>query len=189
MNEENQCCDACAVKTGEAKGSSLDRMVRRFWNGLCRWCFLNIWCRHCYRHVMRMLHRFNLHYAPPSMMSPRYGQRDHWCQWCGLRGHTWTHDPNAPLSPNIAVFGSGSLKDIQTLCNECDKLRKHNEILHAEIELLEKAVKFKPKLECSICNGNGFIDVEKYDRVEQEDCHWCGTTGIEPQLPMPEAAQ
>jgi hypothetical protein len=86
------------------------------------------------------------------------------------------------------VFGSGSLKDIQTLCNECDKLRKHNEILRAEIELLEKAVKFKPKRECSICKGNGFIDVEKYDRVEQEDCRWCGTTGIEPQPPMPEAA-
>ena len=100
MNEENQCCDACGVGTGEAKGSSLDRMVRRFWAGLCRWCFLNIWCRHCYRHVMRLLHRFNLHYAPPSMMSPQYGQRDHWCQWCGLRGHTWRHDPNAPLSPN-----------------------------------------------------------------------------------------
>lgn len=43
-----------------------------------------------------------------------------------------------------------------------------------------------PKRECSICKGNGFIDVEKYDRVEQEDCKWCGTTGIEPQPPMPE---
>ena len=30
MSEENQCCDACGVGTGEAKGSSLDRMVRRF---------------------------------------------------------------------------------------------------------------------------------------------------------------
>lgn len=28
MNEENQCCDACGVGTGEAKGSSLDRMAR-----------------------------------------------------------------------------------------------------------------------------------------------------------------
>ena len=41
------------------------------------------------------------------------------------------------------------------------------------------------KRECSICKGNGFLDVEKYDRVEQEDCRWCGTTGIEPQPPMP----
>ena len=83
----------CNQDAARAHGSSLQRLVRRFWAGLCRWCFLNIWCRHCYRHVMRLLHRFNLHYAPPSMMSPRYGQRDHWCQWCGLRGHTWTHDP------------------------------------------------------------------------------------------------
>ena len=30
MSEENQCCDACGVGTGEAKGSSLDRMGRRF---------------------------------------------------------------------------------------------------------------------------------------------------------------
>jgi len=37
-----------------------------------------------------------------------------------------------------------------------------------------------PERECSICKGNGFIDVEKHDRVEQEDCRWCGTTGIEP---------
>lgn len=94
------------VTTGEAPGGVSVRssgLVRRFWNGLCRWCFLKIWCRHCYRHVMRLLHCFNLHYAPPSMMSPRYGQRDHWCQWCGLRGHTWTHDPNAPLSPNVRI--------------------------------------------------------------------------------------
>jgi len=34
------------------------------------------------------------------------------------------------------VFGSGSLKDIQTLCNECDKLRKANEKLLAEVEKL-----------------------------------------------------
>jgi len=42
---------------------------------------------------MRVLHRFNLHYAPVSPMSPRYGKRDHWCRWCGLRGNTWTDGP------------------------------------------------------------------------------------------------
>ena len=31
------------------------------------------------------------------------------------------------------VFGSGSLKDIQTLCNECDKLRKGNASLRAAL--------------------------------------------------------
>lgn len=105
MSEENQCGDACAVGTGGARGFPHNRMVRKSWNGLCRWVFLNIWCRHCYRPVMRLLHRFNLHYAPPIMLSPHhgqeYGQRDHWCQWCGLRGQTWKHDQNAPLRPNI----------------------------------------------------------------------------------------
>lgn len=30
---------------------------------------------------------------------------------------------------------------------------------------------------CPICKGYGFIDIEKYDRVEQEDCKFCNTTG------------
>jgi len=34
------------------------------------------------------------------------------------------------------VFGSGSLKDIQTLCNECDRLRKVNDNLLSEVERL-----------------------------------------------------
>lgn len=59
--------------------------------------FHNMWCRTLYRPVMRLMHRFNLHYAPPSPMSPIYGERDHWCQWCGLRGKTWRVDPNAGL--------------------------------------------------------------------------------------------
>jgi hypothetical protein len=94
MNEENQGCAACAV------GTLVERTVRRFRSRLFRWVLLNIWYRHCYRPVMRLLHRFNLHYAPPDVINPKYGQRDHWCKWCGLRGHTWTHDPKTPLSPN-----------------------------------------------------------------------------------------
>lgn len=63
------------------------------------WMYLHIWCRYCYRSAMRLLHRFNLHYAPPSVLSPEYGIREHWCQWCGLRGKTFSYDPSAPLSP------------------------------------------------------------------------------------------
>lgn len=75
----------------EAGGGSPDRMAGRFWNRLCRWVFLYVWCRHCYRPVMRLLHRFNLHYAPP--MPRMHGDQPnfcihHWCQWCGLRGTT-----------------------------------------------------------------------------------------------------
>jgi len=64
-----------------------------------RWMFLNIWCSHLYRPAMRLLHRFNLHYAPPSPMSPKYGRQNHWCQWCGLHGMTWKYDPTEPLMP------------------------------------------------------------------------------------------
>jgi len=58
--------------------------------------------RHGYRHVQRLLHRFNLHYAPPrptldTPVDP--GVRDHWCQWCGLRGKTYHHTTIAPLDP------------------------------------------------------------------------------------------
>lgn len=41
-----------------------------------------------YRPVSRLMHRFNLHYAPPA--GPAHGDnyclQQHWCQWCGLRG-------------------------------------------------------------------------------------------------------
>jgi hypothetical protein len=94
--------ECCATATAKATNAErLGSWVKRHVGRLALWLYLNIWCRHGYRHVMRLLHRFNLHYAPPSPMSPIYGQRDHWCQWCGLRGHTWKLDPNAPLhSPN-----------------------------------------------------------------------------------------
>jgi hypothetical protein len=95
MEEENQCCGV--VVCGDEK-RSLNRVGRQLWNGICRWIFLYIWCRYCYRRVMRFIHRFNIHYAPPTIMSPKYGKRDHWCQWCGLRGNTWTHDPSKPLT-------------------------------------------------------------------------------------------
>jgi len=85
---------ACAAGPALARGT-LHLLVGR----ARRWVLLNVWCSHLYRPAMRLLHRFNLHYAPPSPMSPQYGKRDHWCQWCGLRGNTWTHDPDAPLMP------------------------------------------------------------------------------------------
>lgn len=83
MNEENQCCEAEAI--------SSPRKAERFWIGLRRWVFLNIWCRYLYRPTMRLLHCFNLHYAPPQGLmhgEKPDGHNHHWCQWCGLRGTT-----------------------------------------------------------------------------------------------------
>lgn len=61
------------------------------------WLYLNVWCRHLYRHSMRFLHRFDLHYAPPSPMDGKYGDHHHWCQWCGMRGKSWHPDPDASI--------------------------------------------------------------------------------------------
>lgn len=47
---------------------------------------------------MRISHKFNIHYAPPSEMSPQYGERHHWCQWCGLHGTTYKCDPDESLT-------------------------------------------------------------------------------------------
>lgn len=105
MNE-NQVCAAEQLSNWQRRSRCVQRLVGR----LRYWIFLNVWCRHLYRPTMRLLHRYNLHYAPASPLSPRYGKRDHWCQWCGLRGNTWTHDPDAPLSPNVRVSASGGDK-------------------------------------------------------------------------------
>lgn len=60
------------------------------------WIYLNVWCRFLYRPVSRIMHRFHLHYAPPSELISQRGRRDHWCQWCGLRGHTIVYSELPP---------------------------------------------------------------------------------------------
>jgi len=45
-----------------------------------------IYHRFLYRPLMRLLHRFNLHYAPPNCaLTNDAGWPLHWCQWCGMR--------------------------------------------------------------------------------------------------------
>lgn len=44
------------------------------WRGKIR-CFF-------YRNAMKLLHRFNLHYAPPIYPD---GEMLLWCKWCGFR--------------------------------------------------------------------------------------------------------
>lgn len=100
MNTETvQNCCACASEP--AKPRSLQRVVRRWvWEQI-----LTLFRCHLYRHVMRVAHRYNWHYAPPRglMEGEKYdGHKHHWCQWCGLRGDTldYEHFKDAPLSPN-----------------------------------------------------------------------------------------
>lgn len=49
-----------------------------------------LWARTGYRPTQRLLHRLNLHYAPPGPQMPGQIGRQHWCQWCGLRGDVVT---------------------------------------------------------------------------------------------------
>lgn len=87
MSDECECCEAVADRWTPSKYFLLKQKVKR-------WIFLNIWCKHMYRHVMRIMHKFNLHYAPPNPLNPEFGEINHWCQWCGLRGSTYKYDPN-----------------------------------------------------------------------------------------------
>lgn len=90
MNQEHACCQALPEKP------SLRRFLKRYWGAVKTWLYLNIWCRYCYRHVMRFAHRYNWHYAPPGYLRDTPNQNNHWCQWCGLRGTTYTNNDKLP---------------------------------------------------------------------------------------------
>ncbi len=93
MIEEAEVCAECAKENKDKAPSTL-----WLWHQAAkRWIFLNIWCRHCYRHVMRLMHKFNLHYAPPARFDGQYGDQHHWCEWCGLRGKSFRVDPNKSI--------------------------------------------------------------------------------------------
>ena len=105
MNTENQChcAEACNSEPAKRGIVVLHLMVRRWvWEQI-----LSLYRRRLYRHVMRLAHRYNWHYAPPNNIpEPNHNGlkvNNHWCQWCGLRGHTWEYDKNAPLSPNKQI--------------------------------------------------------------------------------------
>ena len=45
-----------------------------------------LWLRFCYRHVMKLAHKFHWHYAP--RIGPfEDGSTQLWCHWCGFRMH------------------------------------------------------------------------------------------------------
>jgi hypothetical protein len=79
---------------------TINHYLRKWYYGILYWVRLHIWYRYCYRHVMKLLHKFNLHYTtvvmpfekddvfvPSAFSSDRkYKKQQLWCQWCGLRG-------------------------------------------------------------------------------------------------------
>jgi hypothetical protein len=52
-----------------------------------------LWHRTLYRPVSRLMHRFDLHYAPIGGPDGDVA----WCQWCGLRAHMPRKKPGASL--------------------------------------------------------------------------------------------
>ena len=95
MNEYACDCDKCN------NGKIWVGLFSRIWYPVKRWIFLYVWCRYLYRPVMKVAHRYNWHYAPPSDLSPIYGERHHWCQWCGLRGTTYKINPENSVLKNV----------------------------------------------------------------------------------------
>lgn len=91
-----------------SKNNSINYYLRKWYYGCVYWIYLHIWCRYCYRHVMRLLHKFNLHYTTvyiiknddkdyiiPSKyecLSDKSEKQHLWCQWCGLRGDVIKHN-------------------------------------------------------------------------------------------------
>lgn len=98
------CQDDAKVSAGQPPVSRYRLALGHIRN----WLFLNIWCRYLYRPVMRATHKLHIHYAPPSPMPPQDGQRQLWCQWCGLRGNTSVYDPAKPLGVRVSKSSSGS---------------------------------------------------------------------------------
>jgi hypothetical protein len=86
-----ECKEAITQK--ETIKETISHYIRKWFYGALLWMYLNIWCRHCYRHVMRLMHNFNLHHTTEvSVIEASSDYKDYFvkkhlhCQWCGLRG-------------------------------------------------------------------------------------------------------
>ena len=92
MSDGETYANACCDPRDKLLSRRVTRKLRRGLDAVKQWLRLNIWYRWLYRLTMKILHRFNLHYAPPTPWCSQVGERNHWCQWCGLRGTTYTHN-------------------------------------------------------------------------------------------------
>jgi hypothetical protein len=101
MNETNDESPMCALP----RNKTLNFYMRKWYFGVLYWIYLYIWCRYCYRHIMRLMHKFNLHYTKVVMpyekedfsvtvigVDIKGKKQQLWCQWCGLRGDVIKYD-------------------------------------------------------------------------------------------------
>ena len=93
MTDMNETADSLPQK------KTISHYYRKWKLSIYFWLYLNIWCRYCYSHIMKLMHKFNLHYTTVVMPYEKEdfnasiigedikGKKQHlWCQWCGLRG-------------------------------------------------------------------------------------------------------
>lgn len=81
MNE--QCCNAIPSKP------TLYHKYITIKNNIKNWLLLNIWYKVFYVRVMKLMHKYDMHYMPESILSKLENkvQRYHRCSWCGLNGY------------------------------------------------------------------------------------------------------
>lgn len=101
---EEMTCNDPQCSASEKK--TMRHYLRKWRGELWYWLFLNIWCRHCYRHVMKFAHRFNWHHMERTPIldetstSPdkgllgylAYRKRYLRCSWCGVSGYVLKTD-------------------------------------------------------------------------------------------------
>lgn len=91
MTDMNETADSLPQK------KTIRHYLRKWYYGFLFRVYLYIWCRYCYSYIMKLMHKFNLHYT--TVVEPYQkvevdatfgdvkGRKQHlWCQWCGLRG-------------------------------------------------------------------------------------------------------
>jgi hypothetical protein len=80
------------------------------------------------------------------------------------------------LARNIVHYSKNSVMPFEQVVQVTkDRLLKaFGELIPPESQLQNIA--------CQICKGNGFVDVEKNDHVDQDECGYCSGTGLESNL-------
>ncbi len=92
MTDMNETADSLPQK------KTIRHYLRKWYYGFLFWVYLYIWCRYCYSHIMKLMHKFNLHYTTVVMPyekedfnasiigDVRLKRKQLHCRWCGLRG-------------------------------------------------------------------------------------------------------
>lgn len=84
---------------------TMTHYLRKWYYGVLYWMYVYIWCRYCYRHIMKLMHKFNLHYTRVVMPfekeevvtenilgNIRIKKQHLHCSWCGLRGEVLKYE-------------------------------------------------------------------------------------------------